>query len=110
MINIEKLDETLLSLGHAENLTGTRYLRLAVGLYDDGLRCVYKQVYPALALRFDTTPQSVERCIRHAVSRAWMRGDYDAQRRIFGYTVNPNTGVPTNSEYIARLARLCHED
>lgn len=109
MFNREKLDNLLLELGFAENLTGTRLIRDAAELYHPGCSVV-KGLYAALAVAHSTTPARAERAIRHAIEVAWMRGNVDAQRRIFGYTVNPSKGVPTNSELISRLARLCYAD
>lgn len=107
MIDREKLDTLMVELGFAENLTGTRLIRDAVELYHPGCSVV-KGLYAALAIAHSSTPARVERAIRNAIEVSWLRGSVEAQRRIFGFTVNPNKGTPTNSELIARFARLCH--
>ena len=104
-----KLDKMLLELGHTENLLGTGYLRTAVDLYTPGTRFT-KELYPAIAAAAGTTPDRVERAMRHSIERAWERGSIAAQETYFGYSIDPNTGRPTVSEYIARMAKLCHED
>lgn len=107
MIDEKKLDECMLELGHPENHLGAGYIRLGVPLYDAGCRSMTKELYPAIARAANTTPSRVERAIRHSIETAWMRGNPDAQRRLFGYSIDPYTGKPTVSEYVARMARLC---
>jgi two-component system response regulator (stage 0 sporulation protein A) len=48
--------------------------------------------------------------MRHSIERAWERGSIKAQETYFGYSIDPNTGRPTVSEFVARMAKLCHED
>ena len=109
MINEKKLDDTLMELGHPEHLAGTECLRIGAALYNrDAL--MTKELYPAIAKAVGSTPSRVERAMRHSISTAWTRGSTEAQLRFFGYSVNPNTGVPTVGEYLARLSRICRED
>ena len=109
MVNEEKLEQIMLELGHRDNILGTGYLRAAVALYDRGMS-ITKELYPALAAAFASTPIRVERAMRHSITTAWDRGDQEVQLRYFGYTISPARGVPTVSEYIARMSRVCHED
>jgi two-component system response regulator (stage 0 sporulation protein A) len=109
MHNAQKLDEILLELGHPENLLGTAYIRMAIEVYCPGVRLT-KELYPAIAKAAGSTPSRVERAMRHSICTAWNRGSTEAQQRLFGYTVNPNTGVPKVGEYLARLHRVCHEN
>lgn len=107
MIDEKKLDECMLELGHPENQLGAGYIRLGVPLYDAGCRSMTKELYPAIARAADTTPSRVERAIRHSIETAWTRGSREAQYRMFGFSIDPNTGKPTVGEYVARMARLC---
>lgn len=104
-----KLEQVMLELGHPENLTGTEYLRIGAALYEQGMRMT-KDLYPAIAKTANATPAQVERCMRHSIAKAWGRGSIDAQRKYFGYTINPDTGMPTVGEYVARIARVCSAD
>ncbi|MBP1759800.1 MAG: chemotaxis protein CheY, partial [Firmicutes bacterium] len=52
----------------------------------------------------NTASSRVERGIRHAIELAWERGQKDAIKRIFGYSMNIERQKPTNSEFIALLA------
>lgn len=108
MVNRQKMTEIMAELGHTDNVIGTEYLQIAVGLYRRGMSMT-KELYPAIAFAVESTPSRVERCMRHSIGKAWGRGDYHAQLRYFGSSVNPNTGVPTVGEYVARMATLCHE-
>ena len=110
MINAQKLDETMLELGHSDNLIGTDYLRQGIALYEAGARAITKELYPAIAKAANSTPARVERTMRHSIERAWERGSWDAQMRCFGHSIDPRKGCPTVSEYLARMARICHED
>lgn len=107
MINEEKMDEVLLELGHDDFSRGTDYVRQAVKMYEPGMPFT-KQLYPALAKANDTTPGAIERSMRHSIEKAWTRGDERAQLRYFGCSVDPDSGKPTVSEYVCRLARICH--
>lgn len=110
MINEEKLNKIMLELGFADVLSGTAYLREAVRLYASGNTQIVYGIFPEVAGKFCTQAQRVERCIRHAIERAWVRGSVDAQGLYFGYTVDPAKGKPTVGECIARLARVCREN
>lgn len=104
-----KLDRIMNELGHSENLLGTGYIRSAVEMYRPGMS-ITKELYPAIAKAADSTGPRVERAMRHSIEKAWERGSIYAQENYFGYSIDPEKGRPTVSEYIARMARLCHED
>ena len=63
-----------------------------------------KVLYPVIAKRNRTSPEKVERAMRHAIETAWSRGDVEVLHRTFGYSVDANRGRPTNSSFIAKLA------
>jgi two-component system response regulator (stage 0 sporulation protein A) len=68
------------------------------------LGAVTKELYPSIAMKFQTTPSRVERAIRHAIELAWDRGNVEMMTEFFGYTINLERGKPTNSEFIAMVA------
>lgn len=104
--NQSVLDILLLALGHRDDLSGTEYLRDAVLLYADGYTQITKELYPEVAKIYGTKPTSVERCIRHSIEQAAIASGGDAWGKVFGNSIDPNKGRPTNGAYIARLARL----
>ncbi len=94
-------------LGIPAHIKGYLYLREAILLVTERVELlggVTKELYPAVAQKFETTPSRVERAIRHAIEVAWSRGNIDAIHRFFGYTVDYERGKPTNSEFIAMVA------
>lgn len=94
-------------IGVPAHVKGYQYLRDAIMLVVDEINylgAVTKELYPAIAQKYDTTPSRVERAIRHAIELAWDRGDLDKINKFFGYTISGEKGKPTNSEFIAIIA------
>ena len=94
-------------MGVPAHIKGYQYLRDAILLVieDIGLlSAITKELYPAIAEKYETTPSRVERAIRHAIELAWDRGNIDLMNKFFGYTINIERGKPTNSEFIAMVA------
>jgi two-component system response regulator (stage 0 sporulation protein A) len=94
-------------IGIPAHIKGYLYLREAILMVVnrvDLLSGVTKELYPAIAVKYKTTPSRVERAIRHAIEVAWARGNVDMINGIFGHTVNRERGKPTNSEFIAMVA------
>ncbi len=94
-------------IGVPAHIKGYQYLREAIMLVIkdmDFLNAVTKELYPAIAEQFNTTPSRVERAIRHAIEVAWTRGNMELMNALFGYTMNTERGKPTNSEFIAMIA------
>lgn len=94
-------------IGVPAHIRGYLYLRDAIILVANKVEimgAVTKELYPAIARRYNTTPSRVERAIRHAIEVAWNRGNVDLLGRIFGHTINFERGKTTNSEFIAMLA------
>jgi two-component system, response regulator, stage 0 sporulation protein A len=95
-------------LGMPENLKGRKYLAYLLDLVVPSpslLDVLTLRLYPAAAERFSTTPAAVERCIRHAIEATWSRGDMAALERLFGLSIDPDRGKPTNREFLAMSAQ-----
>jgi len=100
--------ELLAQMGMRSALKGYVYLSWAAALAYESearLEAVGKRIYRPIAQEFDTTPQNVERLIRHAVERTMdgerARGVY----RFFGNTIDPTRGKPTNAQCISLLVQ-----
>ncbi|SHG36842.1 response regulator receiver protein [Thermosyntropha lipolytica DSM 11003] len=94
-------------IGVPAHVKGYQYLREAIMMVVEEINylgAVTKELYPAIAQKYDTTPSRVERAIRHAIELAWDRGDIEKINKFFGYTINGEKGKPTNSEFIAIIA------
>ena len=94
-------------IGIPAHVKGYQYIREAILMVVEDvslLGAVTKELYPGIAKKYDTASSRVERGIRHAIELAWVRGQTDALKRIFGYSMNIDRQKPTNSEFIALLA------
>ncbi len=94
-------------LGVPAHIRGYQYLRYAIALVIKDitiLNSITKALYPEIAIKFETTPNRVERAIRHAIETSWERSELDVINRLFRYTIRNDRGKPTNSEFIALLA------
>jgi len=94
-------------VGVPAHMKGYPYVRRAILMVAEEPELAHaltKELYPALARQFATTPGCVERAIRSAVDAAWLRGDPETQRKYF------TMDRPSNGSFIAALAeclRLC---
>lgn len=103
------IDRALSDLGIPSHLLGYAYLQAAIDLVvgqPEAAYAVTSCVYPGVAMRYSTTPQLVERAIRHAVERGWSRCDETMREKYFGGKLDPVRKKPTNAEFIARIANL----
>lgn len=97
----------MLDIGVPAHLKGYFYLRDAIMLSGRDMAVVgsvTKLLYPAIAKRFHTTDQKVERAIRNVIEVSWSRGNTNTFQEVFGYSPLTGRARPTNSEYIARIA------
>lgn len=103
-ISITKI---LHELGIPSHIKGYQYIREGIGIiYErpETIGGITKELYPELALKFDTTVSRVERAIRHAIEVSWNRGSWDLMEEIFGHSVDIDKAKPTNSEFIVTIA------
>jgi len=102
-----RITEVMHQLGVPAHIKGYIYLREAIELVIkdiEYLGSVTKELYPSVAAKYNTTPSRVERAIRHAIEVSWDRGNINALNKYFGSTVSANSGKPTNSQFIAKIA------
>ena len=102
-----QVTELLHNLGVPSQIKGYQYLREGIlMLYESTglIGGITKEVYPEIALRYNTTPSRVERAIRHAIEVSWNRADYDMMNKIFGHSIDYHRAKPTNSEFMVTLS------
>ena len=95
------------NIGVPAHIKGYTFIREAIKMVIDDvslLSAVTKELYPAIAKKYNTTPSRVERAIRHAIEVAWSRGDTVTIEQLFSYTSKSSKSKPTNSEFIAVIA------
>ncbi|MCR4436597.1 MAG: sporulation transcription factor Spo0A [Clostridiales bacterium] len=93
-------------IGIPPHISGYQYIREAIlqSLNNPNVfTSITKFLYPAVASKFNSTPQKVERAIRNAIETTWSKGNAASIDSLFGYTINYNRGKPTNSEFIAMI-------
>ena len=103
-ISITKM---LHELGMPSHIKGYQYIREGINLIYNNpsmIGGITKELYPELAIKFDTTVSRVERAIRHAIEVSWNRGNWDYMEELFGHSVDIDKAKPTNSEFIVTVA------
>ncbi len=110
LVDIETRVEFLLPfLGVPTNLKAYEYIKYAlieVCKDENKIQKITTGLYKEIADKYDSTPSRVERSMRHAIDITFTRMDDTVSRWLFGYSVIPKKGKCSNSEFIARLARL----
>jgi len=103
----DRLSNLFLTMGIPAHIKGYQFLREAIKLVIETptmISGITKELYPAIARRFGTSPSKVERAIRHAIEVAWSRGRIDTLNQAFGCNVAQADAKPTNGEFIALIA------
>ena len=103
----DKISNLFLGMGIPAHIKGYSYLREGIKLViaqPTMISGITKELYPAIAHRFDTSSSKVERAIRHAIEVAWSRGRVDTLNKAFGCEVAQPNDKPTNGELIALIA------
>ena len=101
------ITKMLHELGIPSHIKGYQYIREAVSIIFEKpeiIGGITKELYPALAQKFDTTVSRVERAIRHAIEVSWNRGNLDFMEELFGFSVDIDKAKPTNSEFMVTIA------
>lgn len=103
----EIITQHIKKVGITANVKGYYYLRDAILLVHNDFELMSRLttgLYVTVAEKYNSTPQRVERAMRHAIETAWNRGDIRILEEFFGYTIHDTKGKPTNGEFIAMLA------
>lgn len=108
-------EDILTEFGVSTKLSGYRYIVTAVELMiEDSLyysKYITKGLYPKIAeIHSNSSPNRVERCIRHAIESTMEKGNYEAVYKLLGNTVHFIRGKPTNTEFICRIAQLVRRE
>ena len=105
------ISNVLRELGIPTKLRGYSYLREAIETYAaDPSQTITKELYSAVAVRYNATVTQVERAIRTAIEYAWDHGDRRAWQRYFAVGEHDMAGRPTNGAFVSCLAdRLAME-
>ncbi len=91
-------------IGIPAHIRGYAYLRHAIMVMvakRGKITTISRDIYPAVAERYGTTPNRVERAIRHAIALAWERGNPERVNWIFGRDAAADR--PSNAEFMATV-------
>ncbi len=101
------LTNILHELGVPSHIKGYQYIKESIMIVCDNpniIGYITKELYPQVAIKYNTTVSRVERAIRHAIEISWNRGSWDLMEELFGYSIDIEKAKPTNSEFIITLA------
>ena len=104
-----EISKILKKLSISPDLSGYAYLRDAIWMVMNDETILHssttKILYPAVALRYNTTPARVERAIRRAVETCGFKADdLELYDDIFGNITSLHKECPTNSQFIGCVA------
>ncbi len=103
----ERLASIFIASGIPPHIKGYQFLKEAVkqSVHRPSMvNNITKQLYPAIADKFNTSPSKVERAIRHAIEVAWSRGKIENINAMYGIKVFSKEEKPTNGELIALVS------
>lgn len=100
-----QISSLLLTLGIPTKLRGYQYMLEAILLMagNPGLS-ITKELYPSVSQVFNNDPSHIERSIRSAIEKGWLRRDDHIWSVYFPAGPDGMIPKPTNAEFISRLA------
>lgn len=103
-----KIANIFRELGISSHLGGYDYATSAILMCIESPELIHrysitKVLYPNIAKKHATTPNRVERAIRHAIEVCFKRTSKEYLEKIFGPSILNNKKRPTNSEFIAAI-------
>ena len=103
----EKVTKIMIDIGIPASLKGYHYIIDAILMVianQETILQLGKSIYTDIAKEYNTNVEAVERDIRTAIEKVTKTGNIDKIYEIFGNTINPDKGKPTNKEFIATIA------
>lgn len=101
-----EISQILHNLGIPSHIRGYKYIKDGILIMynnEDSVSYITKEIYPQIAIKYETTSTRVERAIRHAIEVSWLRGDLALMEDLFGFSVNCDKAKPTNSEFLSTV-------
>lgn len=101
-----EISQILHNLGIPSHIRGYKYIKDGILIMlnnDETISYITKEIYPQIAIKYETTSSRVERAIRHAIEVSWLRGDLSLMEDLFGFSVNCDKAKPTNSEFLSTV-------
>ncbi|HOV69458.1 MAG TPA: sporulation initiation factor Spo0A C-terminal domain-containing protein [Clostridia bacterium] len=99
------ISKELNNIGISPHLSGYKYLRDGILFYVNAKgEMRIGDIYERLASKYGKNVHCIERSMRNAIENAWINGNVDYINSVFGYTIKPDSGKPSNREFIAMLS------
>ena len=97
----------LLELNLPPHRCGYRHLEEAIELYlQHPTQTLTKFIYPQIANRYDSNSPAVERAIRKMIRDSYLKRDDQVWSKYFSVSREGIVPLPTNAQFIARIAAL----
>lgn len=93
----KRISSEMNHIGISPKSVGYQYLVEAIQLVINNQK---HNICAALATKYRKSESSVERAIQNAINRAWKTSDIDDLANHYTARINPEKGVPTNTEFI----------
>jgi two-component system response regulator (stage 0 sporulation protein A) len=102
-----RIEDYLTALGLKAHSRSCNYLieaiyKVAFEMGDS--RYTIKEVYEAVAKKYDTKGVNVEKVIRDGIEKVWTKSEHEVLVSIYPYEISGESGSPTNSEFIRNVA------
>ncbi|MFI3214350.1 MAG: sporulation initiation factor Spo0A C-terminal domain-containing protein [Eubacteriales bacterium] len=100
------ISNTLKKLGMPTHLLGYLYTIIAVRIciMNEGIvENITKDIYPHIAMQYQTTPSKVEHAMREAIYKSLQSGEITYKKRVFGKKIIHSKTILSNSEYVAMV-------
>lgn len=114
--NVDKRVEDIIAFylkkcGISPKLKGYAHLKKLVEYsIKHGKTKTYTELLSQIACESGTEAwKSIDRNIRTAIESAWIKGSIEEQHSLFGYSVSPLKGRPTNKEFSAMITQKVKE-
>lgn len=98
-----EITNLLAIIGVPANIKGYNYLREAIIQNYNEKESSMMKLYSNIGKKFYTSSSAVERGIIYAIEVTWKRGNQDIINNIFGYSINPEKGKPSNCEFVYKI-------
>lgn len=104
-----EVTDLLSKMGTPRCLQGFNFIREAINLSvsdPNYLNKLHEKLYAAVAEKFQTRPELIERSIRHAIEVTWKKGDMEVINSYFNGYIVRDKGRPTVSEFLASITDI----
>lgn len=107
----EEIFKVLNHVGVSQSTKGYDYLALAIDICNKSIRSkpsLTKDIYPAIAKLYGVQWQSVERCMRFSIEKAFEVCNPDIIYEYFGNSIDPLKGKADVTQFLYTLANTVY--